>query len=104
MSLKYEPSSEPLHISGPSIHARVALHAGARAQRSNGSEAGSYLRLIDPCITQLKAQGTSGTCNESNEEDRMADVALVVGWQASKLPWREAGPLNHRDDLMDSDQ
>jgi len=27
---------------------------------------GSYLRLIDSCITQLKAQGPSRTCNESN--------------------------------------
>ena len=30
---------------------------------------GSYLRLIDSCITQLKAQGPSRTCNESNEEE-----------------------------------
>ena len=33
-----------------------------------GTEAGSYLRLIDYCITQLKAQGLSRTCNESKEE------------------------------------
>jgi len=33
-----------------------------------GTEAGSYLRLIDSCITQLKAQGPSRTCNESKEE------------------------------------
>ena len=26
----------------------------------SGSQAGSYLRLIDSCITQLKAQGLSG--------------------------------------------
>ena len=26
------------------------------------------LRLIDSCITQLKAQGPSRTCNESKEE------------------------------------
>jgi len=32
-------------------------------------EAGSYLRLMDSCITQLKAQGPSRTCNESNEEE-----------------------------------
>ena len=31
--------------------------------------AGSYLRLIDSCITQLKAQGPSRTCNESKEEE-----------------------------------
>ena len=30
---------------------------------------GSYLRRIDPCITQLKAQGPSRTCNESKEEE-----------------------------------
>jgi len=29
---------------------------------------GSYLKLIDFCITQLKAQGPSRTCNESKEE------------------------------------
>ena len=29
--------------------------------------AGSYLRLIDSCITQLKAQGPSRTCNESKK-------------------------------------
>jgi len=34
------------------------------------TEAGSYLRLIDFCITQLKAQGPSRTCNESKEESR----------------------------------
>ena len=30
-----------------------------------GTEEGSYLSLIDSCITQLKAQGPSRTCNES---------------------------------------
>jgi len=29
----------------------------------------SYLRLIDSCITQLKARGPSRTCNESKEEE-----------------------------------
>jgi len=33
------------------------------------SEAGSYLRRIDSCITQLKGQGPSRTCNESKEEE-----------------------------------
>ena len=28
----------------------------------------SYLRRIDSCITQLKAQGPSRTCDESKEE------------------------------------
>ena len=35
----------------------------------SGTEAGSYLRLIDSCITQLKAQGPSRTCNESKKEE-----------------------------------
>ena len=34
-----------------------------------GTEAGSYLRLIDSGITQLKAQGPCRTCNESKEEE-----------------------------------
>ena len=36
---------------------------------SCGTEAGSYLRRIDSCITQLKAQGPSRTCNESKAEE-----------------------------------
>ena len=62
----------------------------------SGSEAGSYLRLIDSCITQLKAQGPSRTCNESTEEEEEGTPF--------KPPWREAGPPNHRDDKVDSDQ
>ena len=31
-----------------------------------GSDAGSYLRLVDSCITQLKARA----CNESEKEER----------------------------------
>ena len=38
-----------------------------------GTEAGSYLRLIDSCITQLKAQGPSRTCNESKEEEEVEE-------------------------------
>jgi len=35
----------------------------------SGSEAGSCLRLIDSCITQLKAQGPARTLNESKEDE-----------------------------------
>ena len=31
--------------------------------------AGSYFRLIDSCINELKAQGPFRTCNESREEE-----------------------------------
>ena len=34
----------------------------------SGSETGSYVRLIDSCITQLQEQGPSRTCNGSKEE------------------------------------
>jgi len=34
-----------------------------------GTEAGSFLRLIDSCSTQLKAQGPSRFCNERKEEE-----------------------------------
>jgi len=39
---------------------------------TNFNGVGSYLRLIDSCITQLKAQGPFRTCNESNEEEALA--------------------------------
>jgi len=35
----------------------------------SGAKAGSYLRLMDSCITQLKSQGPSRTCDESNKEE-----------------------------------
>ena len=35
------------------------------------TEAGSYLRLIDSCITQLQAQGPSRTCNKSKEGEEV---------------------------------
>jgi len=38
------------------------------------TEAGSYLRLIDSCMTQLQAQGHSRTCNESKEEEDVPNV------------------------------
>ena len=48
----------------------------------SGSEVGSYLRLIDSCITQLKAQGPSRTCNESNDEEEEV-AGLAEGARAS---------------------
>ena len=37
----------------------------------------SYARLIDSCITQLKAQGSSRTCNESKEEEEASHAGAV---------------------------
>jgi len=47
-----------------------------------GSEAGSYLRLIDSCITLLKAQGPSRACNESKEEEE--EDAGRCSWEESR--------------------
>ena len=95
MSLKYEPASEPLHIYAsflarllspppPNSSATPPTRPPPPAQALHrvptvgtvcvvtpisGSKAGSYLRLIDSCITPLKAQGPSRTCNESKEEE-----------------------------------
>ena len=41
-----------------------------RRARSHPGVQGSYLRRIDSCITQLKAQVPSRTCNESKEEEK----------------------------------
>ena len=45
------------------------------------TEAGSYLRLTDFCITQLKAQGPSRTCNECKEEEEKEEEG-TGGWRA----------------------
>ena len=50
----------------------------------SGSETVAYLRLIDSCITQLKAQGPSRTCNESKEEEE--EHSLDSGLATRELP------------------
>ena len=47
-----------------------------------GNEEGSDLKLVDSCITQLKAQGYSRTCNERKKEEEgkeSTDVAEGAG-------------------------
>ena len=43
------------------------------------------------------------TMSRGRTRTRNLDVRLP-GKGNSKLPWREAGPLNHLDDIVDSDQ
>ena len=63
-----------------------------------GTEAGSYLRLIDSGITQLKAQGPSRTCNEEEEAMRLQmgaprpEVKTVQGYLAHENPPPPLGP------------
>ena len=49
-------------MASPARCGRVEVHGCV-------TEAGSVLRLIYSCITQLKAQGPSRTCNESKEQE-----------------------------------
>ena len=68
-------------LSGEKQHPQRRRHRRRRLDQAgpppgtemcSGSEAGSYLGLIDACITQLRAQGPSRTCNESKEEEEEA--------------------------------
>jgi len=58
----YTPHPTPYNAAWREVSARQ-LTGGC------GTEAGSYLRLTDFCITHLKARGPSRTCNESKEEE-----------------------------------
>jgi hypothetical protein len=54
-----------------------------------GTEAGLYLKLMDSCITQLKAQGPSRTCNESKkEEEKKKDLMRPDTSSCSSCPSR----------------
>ena len=64
-----------LASSSSSPRARANNHS---TELCSGSEAGSYLRLIDWCITQLKAHGPSRTCNESKEEEDEGHHTLLA--------------------------
>ena len=74
MSLKYEPASE-VEV-GPCDRLDSDLWLKHSSQSKNnhstemcsGSEAGPYLKRIDSCMTQLKAQGHWRACDESNDQ------------------------------------
>jgi len=55
-----------LELSDTKVHEPETLTQ--RQYATSGSEAGSYFRRLDSCVTQLNAQGSSRTCNESQEE------------------------------------
>ena len=95
---------------------RQALRTIRGAAGQDGSEAGSYLRLIDSFITQIKTQGPSRTCNESKEEEEKKGMMMGMGSGVCDRPVLKdqhlAGPAQrnvfidnilvyHRDDLVD---
>ena len=58
------------------------------------SGAGSYVRLVDSCITQLQAQGPSWICNENlEEEEKPQDAAPALcssAWGSAFHPRADA--------------
>jgi len=62
-------------------HGRVALPGcegvSSPQQITSPAAEDSYLRLIDSCITQLKAQGPSRTCNGSKEKEKKSPLPHV---------------------------
>ena len=83
-SLKYEPSSELLLITAKQLSQienctqryllaclRFRIEQQCSAVMRSSSEEGSYLRLVDCCITQLTA--------ESNNEEKRREAQLRHG-------------------------
>ena len=60
-------------------------HTHCFAVIRSSSEEGSYLRLVDFCITQLQA--------ESNKEKEEEDWGAGVGYHPHELPGRPRGAL-----------
>jgi len=52
----------------------------------SGSEAGSYLRRIGSCITQLKTQEPSRTCHKSKEEEEASSHSVPMMYSKRHLP------------------
>jgi len=72
-----------IDLSGRSLSTSSQLENNHFTEMCCGTEAGSYLRLTDSCITQLKVQGPSRTCNESKEEEHV----LGMGALRPDFPW-----------------
>jgi len=81
------------------IHLPLAcLQGGFRVQRGELTGirlSGSYLRLIDSCITQLKAQGPSRTCNESKAEEEEVQSGELTGTRLSARTCRAPAGRTH---------
>ena len=63
----------------------------------SGSEAVSYVRLIDSCVTDLKAQRPSRTCNASKaEEEEEHPHQLKIGLPHGCVPYSNGSFSLHR--------
>ena len=94
------PQLKTVRESGPAPELGLRVEGMDLLRCGVVTEAGSYLRLIDFCITQLKAQGPSRTCDESKEEEEEVEgVDLLLGMEGSMLLPRLVGCLLYRPHL-----
>jgi len=64
----WELTKETIDLPLGCPHSQKCRTAALRGEPPPFCTVRSFLRLIDSCITQLKAQGPSRTCNEGKEE------------------------------------
>ena len=84
-------------VAGPAA-AEAPLARGARCEITGlGSES---IHNGKRCVLMVPEASGSWQVPPSAQEGR-----CKAAWKREfKLPWREAGPLNHHDDIVDSDQ
>ena len=91
-----EKQSAALHRE-PGSASETKLPGDHFTEMCSGSKTVAYLRLIDSCITQLKAQGPSRTCNESKEEEEEASIeeSREVGREGANAAAQATSVNNH---------
>ena len=67
---------------------RLRASLACPSEPCSASEAGSYLRLIDSCFTQLQAHGPSKTCEGSKDEEEQSQR---TGYERRPNPSRVSG-------------
>ena len=69
MTLQWVRSGGAHDVVAHGVEPEARALEGHFAEICCGNETGSYLRLTDSCVTQLKAQAPSRTCTESKAEE-----------------------------------
>jgi len=80
VAFAWELTKETTYLPLGCLQGGMRQHAtmGPRALGRQEPGTRALLRLIDPCITQLKAQGPSRTCGESKDEDSLSHPPAIV--------------------------
>ena len=96
---------------GPGPHTRSALPcrvdfiaSSISTKRDFGDLRSNLVEILDAMrFVEGKREFITSRRRECTRVLRKVEVRLP-GKGNSKLPWREAGPLHHPDDIIDSDQ